>query len=544
MSKLNKSTRPARKPSTIHKNYMGGNSWDITNPFLKLRMIGASSFFGEPKYYNEDGSVLMKTRVYPHELFGREDRNAITRYLGQNILDLTVENEHYWQTTVENVIDTCLNRDPEETLKIAVELRNVDMIRTLPQVILVRTAMHWSSKGTGLVRKYAKQICVRGDEPAVGLAYLIATYGASTSIPNALKKGWKDVLETFDDYTISKYKMNKNFVKTRDVVNLVHAYSTPIHKLMNGESKQERTWNAIVSNADKENKNPKEIWTEAAKNMPHMALLRNLCNLIKSGVDMSPVLERLVAGVEHGKQLPFRYYSAYKTIKNSWESAGVQPVLDALEICLKKSFKNAPHFSGKTMVLSDNSGSAWGSLTSELGTMHVAEIGNLMAVMTGMLSDEAEVGVFGDNLFTIPINQQAGVFETLEDVSDQGKHVGGGTENGIWLFFRDAIANKTHYDNIFVYSDMQAGHGGLYGKNSDDYSDYTWGNSSHIDVPHLINEYRQKVNPNAMIYLIQTAGYDDILVPECYDKTVILGGWSPNILQFASKMEQIYKDKN
>ena len=129
---------------------------------------------------------------------------------------------------------------------------------------------------------------------------------------------------------------------------------------------------------------------------------------------------------------------------------------------------------------------------------------------------------------------------TLKSAELQVQKIGGATENGIWLFFDKAIREKQHWDNIFVYSDMQAGHGGLYGQNSKDYKDYII-NGSYIDVAKLIKEYRNKVNPNVMIYLVQTAGYQDTLVPEFYDKTFIIGGWSTGILNFAKEMESIFK---
>ena len=46
MAKLNKTAKTPAYVETSHKNYMDGNSWDISNPFFKLRMVAASSFFG------------------------------------------------------------------------------------------------------------------------------------------------------------------------------------------------------------------------------------------------------------------------------------------------------------------------------------------------------------------------------------------------------------------------------------------------------------------------------------------------------------------
>ena len=342
--------------------------------------------------------------------------------------------------------------------------------------------------------------------------------------------------------------MDNNFVKTRDVVNLVHAYSNSINKLMNGSAKQEKTWNTIVSNANKDEKSKKEIWTEALKNMPHMALLRNLRNLYEAGVEFNLYNEKLINGVENGKQLPFRYYSAYKALEDS--EIKDPKMFDMLEECLELSFKNAPHFNGKVVCLSDNSGSAWGGLTSELGTMPVAEIGNMMAVATAKMGDEGYVGAFGDKLEMMPIRKKDSMLTQTKELSNLGKTVGRQTEHGIWLFFDKAIKNKEHYDHIFVYSDMQCGHGGLYGKVCD-YPEYIWDPKNrlrgrgeyneYIDVPKLINKYRNDVNQNVMVYLIQTAGYHDILVPECFNKTFILGGWSQHIPEFAAKMSEIFK---
>ena len=57
----------------------------------------------------------------------------------------------------------------------------------------------------------------------------------------------------------------------------------------------------------------------------------------------------------------------------------------------------------------------------------------------------------------------------------------------------------------FSYSDQQAGHGGLYGLNSRDYSEYVI-RGHYIDVLKLVQEYRRKVNPKVNVFSVQTAG--------------------------------------
>ena len=165
-----------------------------------------------------------------------------------------------------------------------------------------------------------------------------------------------------------------------------------------------------------------------------------------------------------------------------------------------------------------------------------------MGVITGMVSDEGIVGVFGDRLKMVPIRKRSSIFDQLESIEKFGSKIGCGTENGIWLAFSDAINNGVRWDNIFVYSDMQAGHGGLYGIDPSNYQEYRWRNSEYIDVPKLIKSYRNRVNRNVNIFLCQIAGYEDTLLPENYERTFILGGWSDQIIRYAAKINDIFNN--
>jgi hypothetical protein len=113
------------------------------------------------------------------------------------------------------------------------------------------------------------------------------------------------------------------------------------------------------------------------------------------------------------------------------------------------------------------------------------------------------------------------------------------------LFWDKAIREKEHFDHVFVYSDMQAGHGELFCReNVRPSKKFVWKERggfgrSFVDVPSLIAEYRNQVNPNVQVYLVQVAGYSDTIVPEIYDKTYILGGWSTGLLSFAHKVSSL-----
>ena len=65
-------------------------------------------------------------------------------------------------------------------------------------------------------------------------------------------------------------------------------------------------------------------------------------------------------GVRTGKQFPFRYQKAKEMIEKS-DVNHKQLIIDTLEECMDIACGNMPRLKGRTMCLSDNSGSAWGT---------------------------------------------------------------------------------------------------------------------------------------------------------------------------------------
>ena len=513
-----------------HLNWMGGQSFDIKNPILRLRVAAASSFFGEPQYYHRDKDDKRELRINPEARLSDAEVDHLREEL--DAIDPREWRKLTPTALMEKAIDEALESDPKATLELAVHLRNEEDIRTTPQVIMVRAAHHDKVRGTQLIGQYAPEIMKRVDEPCVQLAYQLEKYGKDKPIPNSLKRAWKTFLEKSKEYHLAKYRSEGREVKLVDVVNLVHAKSDAVDKLMRGKLKNtDQTWEAIISKEG----STKEAWTKALDVMGHMGMLRNVRNLLTKGVDSKLFLTALIAGAEKGKQLPFRYVSAYNAIKEHGSGA----VQDAIEECLKLSLGNLPTFPGRLISLCDNSGSAQGTTTSSMGTMRVSSIANLTGVLAGMRADDGYLGIFGDDLNVMPVRKGASVFDQLEKAEQAARGIGGNTENGIWMFWKKAIIKKEHWDNVFVFSDMQAGHGGLYGTNPSEYKEFAWTDKHHIDVAKLINKYRATVNPKVNVHLVQVAGYTDVIIPEFYKRTYILGGWSDKVLRFAAEMAQM-----
>jgi len=116
------------------------------------------------------------------------------------------------------------------------------------------------------------------------------------------------------------------------------------------------------------------------------------------------------------------------------------------------------------------------------------------------------------------------------------------TENGVWIFFRNALKNKTPYNTVFIYSDMQAGHGGLYGTTPDEYNKFLWNNGRNIDVLALLKAYRSRVNPKLNFFSVQVAGYDNSVVPEQIYRGGLLAGWTGKEVPMAHELIKLWDE--
>lgn len=516
LSKHGEKNTVAKHESEVTKNFMAGNSYTLT-PLTTLKIVAASSIFGEPQYYRDGVGApagiknMMTLREYSifTSLIGASTKSAADIFTA--------------------AIDKALDHDFKGTLDLALELRKEYFMRLNPAVIFVRANMHknrvkFNEENPGYMRDIGKAIAMRPDDITNQFEYFMFVNGKKNGLSSLMKRTWASRLAEFSRYQLNKYK-SKRLI---DLVRISHASSEDINELMKTGtievSETEQTWETMRSAG--------KSWREILETLdvPHMALLRNLRGIFTEINDITAAKEvcaALKAGVPTGKQFPFRYFSAYQALSTASGVNHLSLLKDTLEECLDIAVANMPKLDGKTICLSDNSGSAWGALNSEYGTVRVAEIANLSSLITALQSDEGEVGVFGDKLSVKEVSKRNGLLSQLMETSTRGRAQGGGTENGIWMFFDDAIRNKKHYDNIFIYSDMQAGHGGLYGVNANEYRQYIHKRGgSYIDVLALAERYRKEVNPKVNLFTVQVAGYDNSVLPENLYRGAILAGWT------------------
>jgi hypothetical protein len=535
MSKFSKyATKPILTEAVLSKaqkdfrvtNFMGGNSYELT-PINALKIVASSSIFGEPSYYRKshDGATFRNLRTLEkYSIFASLYKDA------KSTTDVFTE-----------VIDRALDYDFKATLDLALQLRKEFYMRMNPSVIFIRASVHdnrvaFNEANPGYMKEIGIQLNIRPDDIKNQFDYWMFMFGSKSGLPSVVKRAWAKSLSGYSRYQMKKYK-SKGLI---DLVRLSHANSEIIDELMETGNvmvkAEETTWEQLRSSGMK--------WREilATTYVPHMALLRNLRGIFSEITDTSArveILNSLKEGVLKGKQFPFRYFSAYNAIQSS-EVINKGKILDALEECTDIAVSNMPKLKGKTAVLSDNSGSAWGSIPSQYGSVTIAEIANLSGLITCRNSEEGEMKVFGDRISDVDFSERNGLLSQMKEANRKGKSCGQATENGIWLFFDKAIREGIHYDNIFIYSDQQAFHGGLFGTDAKDYRDYQYNGSRMIDVPKLLETYRKKVNPKVNFFTIQVAGYNNAVVPEDLYRGAVLGGWTGKETVFAKSVIDIW----
>lgn len=509
MSKRQINPRASKSVSETITNVKGASVYKVGDPIKNLKIAAASCFFGEPMYY--EGANAKPCADIERSWYYAEDYTQ--RHYDSSLGSKIPAHWHGLSANemLELAIDEALDYDPRETLRVAADLRQIDNIRTTPQVILVRAAHHPKVKGTGMLRIYAEKIMYRADEPTVALAYHMYRF-KDQPLPNSLKKVMKHRLENFKEYHLTKYSLQKRQVKLVDTINLVHPKSEAIDKFMKGEiSSAGNTWESIISNGG--------TWEEAFEVMGHMALLRNIRNLIsKSSVSHIDIASKLAAGVSEGRQLPFRYYTAYQQLKEFEGVSGT--ILDALSGCLNLSLQHLPKLEGNILSVADNSGSMTFANVSEYSSVSMMDMANLMCAISALRAEGGgDAATFGDSYKSFTVNPRSDVFDLCDKVEQMGRTTGHGTNIG--TMFDHLFRTKKSYDNVIVYSDMQMaaldrfGNGGL--------------------VTH-IKRYHKDINPNTNFFFVQMAGYQDSPIPDCWDRVYYCGSWSGQFLHFVKRM--------
>lgn len=432
------------------------------------------------------------------------------------VLTSFIENTYYEKSEkrldrISDLVAQVAKKDPVFVAKLAIFARDEFNMRSSSHVITGELAkVH---RGDSTVSKAIEKLAVRPDDLIEIVAYF------DKPIPNQVKKGVAKAFEKFDEYQLAKYRKTGHKVSLVDVANLVHPrHSDAIAKLINDELRQTDTWESKVSASGGDAEKKAQAWKELLSNhkLGYMATLRNLRNIVQTGdsetIQMAIDFISNEKAVANSRQFPFRFLSAFEALGGESKSlssiqfekseAGVDELKKALEKALNYSVKNLPLLQGKTAILADNSGSMGGDgggsgAVSAYSKRTSADIANLFATLYWMRADNTYVGLFGDRLVQPTLDREKGVFENYVTVAKAGNTVGPGTEEGIYVFFENALRDKVKVDRVIIFSDMQIGKNSWYGRGSG----YNSG-----DFNALFKKYKA-FNPDVKVYSVDLRGY-------------------------------------
>lgn len=317
---------------------------------------------------------------------------------------------------------------------------------------------------------------------------------SSSTLTNAMKKGFAKVIENLDTYQLAKYR--KTII---DISNLVHPNSNNSKAIIKIDDKDVKTLDAImqgitvsadtwevanseagqeVAKAVKEGKVDKEeaeIMLANAKNdnweslleegkLGILAALRNIRNMLKDPREhVIELLCKLVSNSEllrKGKIMPYQLDIAYEIVKYEFNNI---TVLNALRKGYEHSVPNLTEaLPGKTCVMLDCSGSMYAvcrnSTKNDIKYINSTCIDKASLIAATIAkSCDSDIVLFGSHaeFFTFNFeNKSLNVFELSKILSSRDF---GGTN--IETAFDLITYYERKYDRIILLSDNEANHG-------------------------------------------------------------------------------------
>ena len=267
-----------------------------------------------------------------------------------------------------------------------------------------------------------------------------------------------------------------------------------------------------------------DVWTAMLYQMPYMALLRNLNNLLKYGVTADTealgYITRTLADpkrVTDSRQFPFRFVSALKAIEKT-DGAGKAEITAALETALELSFANMPDLGDRVLIANDISGSM-SSRPSPKSEMTMAEIAGVFAAAAFRKAARGEIVSFDTTAHPRDVHRDQPLAKIAKAVSASG----GGTSLSAPLEYAFGGKGKgaRRYDVAVFITD------------SESWVDHLTKSRGALD---LIREYKQRVNSELRVFFLQLMPYKHAVVPPDEPGCYYLYGWDSGALGFIAQM--------
>ena len=443
--------------------------------------------------------------------------------------------------------------EPEFVAKLCVYARTKGHMRTAPIVLLVEFIKSLKNRPAEYKHLIAPAIAgtiQRADEVTEFLAYWSYT-GAYTkgkpelnklsSLPNQLKKGIAKAMNKFNEYNYAKYNRTHKAVTFRDALKVVHPepvnekQSLLFKKILEDKLETPETWEVKISASEGDMLKKKIAWEKLIEDkLGYMAMLRNIRNMVASGVSISHM--RKVAAklgseeeVLRSKQFPYRFLSAYRELQGCMQDRAMPLIMDALEDATRVSARFLPFPAEERIAcFSDTSGSM-NRPVSARSKIQFVDIGLLFSSLIVTRYRTAVCGVFGDTLEIVPVTGKDPL-STTDRLS--GINVGYSTHG--YLTIQHLLDNKQVMDRIFLFTDGQM-YGGGFGFHRRSPQECL----STPDVSAIMRvwvEYR-KLAPEAKLYLVDLTGYHNTPLYSGGNNVTLISGWSNEVFKIIRSLE-------
>lgn len=421
-------------------------------------------------------NLKAKSNVHTHEGAPAKLINAETALRRSVMSCLLFEREFYEDgeeiaTRIESLVKQV---DPRVVSAIAIEARTVHNLRHVPLLIarlLAKTA------GGSIVGDTIAAVVERADE----LTEFMALYWKDKRQPldYQVKKGLRKAFQKFYAYQLAKYDRD-GVVKLRDVMRLIHPKPVDADQALLWKGVVDRslttpdTWEVVLSGGADKKLTFERLLSEGK--LGYLALLRNLRNMVDSGVDRDLINGAIVARKGAHRVLPFRYVAAARA------APSLEPAID---VALRAAITELPALSGKTIVLVDVSGSMDMKLSarSDITRMDAG------AALASIINGDVRVLTFSSTLVEVPPRRGMAGVDAVVNSQPHGA-----------TFLGQAVryVNGLPHDRLIVITDEQ----------------------SHDPVPNPVARHA---------YMINVASYQHGIG---YGRWIHIDGFSESVLKF------------
>lgn len=409
------------------------------------------------------------------------------------------------QSIADRIRETAAKCSTAVVGQLALEARN-NGLRHVPLLLLIDLIRRQES-GVGEI---IGSVIQRVDEIAELVTMYWSIPGNKHMLPRQMKLGIAKAFQKFDEYSLAKYD-RKDQVTLKDALFLSRpkpkdkAQADLFKRLADNQLATPMTWEVRLSRGE----DKRTVFTEMLVNtldlsykdpnnrLGYLALLRNLRNMVESGVDLGMIRAAIVARRGAKYVFPFRYTAAARVVPQ------LEPALDA---ALQSAVMEMVPFEGLTAILVDVSNSMDKKLSAKSDLTRLDAAATLASVFPG---NNLRLFTFSNSLVEVPPRRGMAGVDAIERSQMHG---------GTVLFDAvDRLNSFCDYQRLVVITDEQASG-----------SHTGWGGGIQI------GRVARLPDPKGIGYMINVASAKNGVG---YGKWIHIDGFSEAVLRFIREYE-------